>query len=48
VIPKDREVTIQADISAVDDSQRLLEAQGFLIVDGRIIYQMEHFTLRVK
>ena len=48
VIPKDREVTIQAVITALDDSQRLLEAQGFLIVDGRIIYQMEHFTLKVK
>jgi 3-hydroxymyristoyl/3-hydroxydecanoyl-(acyl carrier protein) dehydratase len=48
VIPKDHEVTIQAVITAIDDSQRLLEAKGFLIVDGRIIYQMEHFTLRVK
>ncbi|MCP4396839.1 MAG: type I polyketide synthase, partial [bacterium] len=48
VIPKDREVTIQAVISAIDDSQRLLEAEGFLSVDGRIIYQMEHFTLRVR
>ena len=48
VIPKDHQVTIQAVITSVDDSHRFLEAEGYLIVDGRIIYQMEHFTLRVR
>ncbi|GAK58852.1 beta-hydroxyacyl-(acyl-carrier-protein) dehydratase, FabA/FabZ [Candidatus Vecturithrix granuli] len=48
VIPTDRHVTIQAEITAVDDVQRFLEAQGFLIVDGRIIYQMERFTLKMS
>lgn len=48
VIPADRHVTIQAEITAVDDAQRLLEARGFLIVDGRIIYQMERFTLKMS
>ena len=48
VIPKDHQVTIQAEITAIDDDKRLLEAEGFLIVDGRIIYQMEQFTLRIR
>ncbi len=48
VIPTDKKVTIQAVITAINDEQRLLEAAGFLIVDGRIIYQMEQFTLRIR
>ena len=48
VIPTDRHVVIQAVITAVDDAQRILEAQGFLIVDDRIIYQMERFTLKIS
>jgi 3-hydroxymyristoyl/3-hydroxydecanoyl-(acyl carrier protein) dehydratase len=45
VIPTDHEVTVQAVVTACDDTRHLLEAEGFLIVDGRIIYHMEHFTL---
>ncbi|PID55739.1 type I polyketide synthase [candidate division KSB3 bacterium] len=48
VIPTDREVTIQAVITSVDETQRLLEAEGFLIVDGRVIYQMKNFSLKVN
>ncbi len=48
VIPTDGRVTLQAIITAVDDTQRLLEAAGFLTVDGRIIYQMEHFTIQMS
>jgi len=47
VIPKDSEVTVQAVISNVDDVSKMLCADGFLIVDGRIIYQMNDFTLRM-
>ncbi len=48
VIPTDHQVTIQAVVTSVDDSQHLLEAKGFLIVDGRVIYQMENFSIRLK
>jgi 3-hydroxymyristoyl/3-hydroxydecanoyl-(acyl carrier protein) dehydratase len=47
VIPKDDLVTVSAVITQVDDSCRELSAEGFLSVDGRIIYQMKNFTLGV-
>lgn len=45
VIPKDHEVIVVLEVTAVDDAQRRLTANGFLTVDGRIIYQMLGFTL---
>jgi 3-hydroxymyristoyl/3-hydroxydecanoyl-(acyl carrier protein) dehydratase len=46
IVPRDRLVTTQAVITAVDDTRRWLQADGFLSVDGRVIYQMNDFTLR--
>jgi acyl transferase domain-containing protein/3-hydroxymyristoyl/3-hydroxydecanoyl-(acyl carrier protein) dehydratase len=46
VIPADREVTVEAIVTAVDDDRRLLRADGYLSVDGRVIYAMKDFTLR--
>jgi acyl transferase domain-containing protein/3-hydroxymyristoyl/3-hydroxydecanoyl-(acyl carrier protein) dehydratase len=46
IVPRDRLVTTQAIVTAVDDARRWLRADGFLSVDGRIIYQMNDFTLR--
>ena len=40
-------VTTQATITAVDDERRWLKADGFLGVDGRWIYQINDFTLRL-
>jgi 3-hydroxymyristoyl/3-hydroxydecanoyl-(acyl carrier protein) dehydratase len=48
VIPADREVTVEAIITAVDEERRLLRADGFLSVDGRVIYGMKDFTLRAN
>jgi len=48
IVPKDHEVTVDAVITAVDDAQRILHADGFLVVDGRVIYQMKRFSLRVR
>ena len=46
VIPADREVTVEAIVTAVDENRRLLRADGYLSVDGRVIYGMKDFTLR--
>lgn len=45
VVPKDHEVRVVLEVTAVDDVQKRIAANGFLIVDGRIIYQMTDFTL---
>ncbi len=45
VLPSNREVQVQAVITACDDRRRQLTADGWLLVDGRIIYQMKDFTL---
>jgi 3-hydroxymyristoyl/3-hydroxydecanoyl-(acyl carrier protein) dehydratase len=45
VLPTDREVTVVLEIVAVDDHNRRLTANGFLTVDGRVIYQMTDFSL---
>ena len=47
VTPGNGEVTIEAVITASDDVKRILTADGFLSVDGKIIYQMEGFTVRM-
>ena len=46
VIPRDSLVTVEAVITACDDEQLLLTADGFLSVDGRVIYGMKNFTVR--
>jgi 3-hydroxymyristoyl/3-hydroxydecanoyl-(acyl carrier protein) dehydratase len=45
VVPKDREVEVVLEVTAADDDNQRLAANGFLIVDGRVIYQMTDFTL---
>ena len=47
IIPKDEEVTVQAVITSIDQDSKLIRADGFLTVDGRIIYQMNDFALRI-
>ncbi len=47
VIPTSKEVRVQAVLTARDEATRTLTADGFLLVDGLIIYQMNDFTLRV-
>ncbi len=48
VIPTNKKVTVQATITAVDDERRILEADGYLSVDGLVIYQMNEFVLRMR
>ncbi|HUR55389.1 MAG TPA: hypothetical protein VMZ71_14745 [Gemmataceae bacterium] len=45
VVPRDKEVTVLLEVTAVDETARRLTANGFLTVDGRVIYQMTDFTL---
>jgi 3-hydroxymyristoyl/3-hydroxydecanoyl-(acyl carrier protein) dehydratase len=47
VVPTHSKVTVQAAITNLDDSDRRLQADGFLSVDGRVIYQMNDFALRL-
>jgi 3-hydroxymyristoyl/3-hydroxydecanoyl-(acyl carrier protein) dehydratase len=45
VVPTNTSVTVTALVTACDDRNRVLSADGFLAVDGRTIYQMNDFTL---
>jgi 3-hydroxymyristoyl/3-hydroxydecanoyl-(acyl carrier protein) dehydratase len=45
VVPRDQRVTVSAVIKQVDDANRELTAEGYLSVDGRVIYQMKNFSL---
>ena len=47
VIPADHLVKTQAVIKAVDDASRTIKADGYLSVDGRVIYQMIDFSVRM-
>jgi 3-hydroxymyristoyl/3-hydroxydecanoyl-(acyl carrier protein) dehydratase len=46
VLPTDRRVTVVLEIVAADDDNYRLTANGFLTVDGRVIYQMTDFSLK--
>jgi 3-hydroxymyristoyl/3-hydroxydecanoyl-(acyl carrier protein) dehydratase len=46
VIPRDALVTVEAIVTAVDDAARTLTGEGFLCVDGRVIYGMKNFVVR--
>ncbi|HEV3384490.1 MAG TPA: hypothetical protein VG097_06720, partial [Gemmata sp.] len=45
VLPTDKEVIVLLEVTAVDDHNCRLSADGFLTVDGRVIYQMTDFSL---
>lgn len=45
VLPRDKTVTVVLELTDEDPARKRLTADGFLIVDGRIIYQMTGFTL---
>jgi len=46
VTPADRLVTVQAEVTTIDEEAHTLMADGWLLVDGRAIYQMKDFALR--
>jgi PfaB family protein len=48
VVPTNSQVQVVVWITAVDDQEQVMAAAGFLSVDGRPIYQMNDFTLRLE
>jgi 3-hydroxymyristoyl/3-hydroxydecanoyl-(acyl carrier protein) dehydratase len=48
IIPSNDQVLVEAVVTSIDDDQKLLKADGFLSVDGKIIYQMKNFSLRFR
>jgi 3-hydroxymyristoyl/3-hydroxydecanoyl-(acyl carrier protein) dehydratase len=48
VVPGNSRVTVSAWITAVDEQRRILTADGFLAVDGKLIYQMNDFTVTME
>jgi 3-hydroxymyristoyl/3-hydroxydecanoyl-(acyl carrier protein) dehydratase len=45
ITPANRRVEVRAVVTARDDAARRLTADGFLFADGRVIYQMNDFSL---
>ena len=48
IIPDNDKVLVEAVVTAVDDEQRLLRADVYLSVDGKVIYQLKDFSIRLK
>jgi len=48
IIPTNDQVQVEAVVTAVDDEKRMLTANGYLTVDGKVIYQMKDFTLKLR
>ena len=48
IIPSNDRVLVEAVVTSIDDEQQLLKADGYLSVDGKIIYQMKDFSLRFR
>ncbi len=46
VVPTDQTVTIEAVITEMNDNARSIRADGFLMVDGRVVYRLTDFTIR--
>jgi len=47
ILPSDERVTVQAVVTEIDEVRRMIRADGHLTVDGRVIYEMKGFTLRL-
>ncbi|MBI4350196.1 MAG: type I polyketide synthase [Elusimicrobia bacterium] len=47
IVQKNKLVTVEASITGADDERKILRADGFLIVDGLVIYHMKDFAVRV-
>jgi len=48
ILPSDKSVTVEAWITSQDEAKRSLTGDGILSVDGRLIYRMNDFTLKME
>lgn len=48
IIPENKRILTEAVVTAIDDQNKLIKADGFLSVDGKIIYQLQDFSLKMK
>lgn len=48
VIPSNRQVTVEACVTAIDDATRTVQGSGYLKVDGLVIYKLENFAVRLR
>lgn len=46
IVPKNNLVSVEASVVQIDDTLKSMTAEGFLSVDGRVIYGMKQFTVR--
>ena len=46
--PVNKEVEVQCWITSVDDASKTLTADGYLLRDGLVVYEMRDFTLKVN
>lgn len=46
VVPTNDKVTVEAVVTQVDDGRKTIRADGYLGVDGKVIYEMTGFTLQ--
>jgi PfaB family protein len=47
IIPKNKKVIVDCWINSIDDKNKVMFADGFLSVDGIVIYQLSNFSLRM-
>jgi len=47
IAPKNKSITVEAYITSVDDAAKTIKADGFLVVDNLVIYQMKDFAVRL-
>ncbi|RLB72471.1 MAG: type I polyketide synthase, partial [Deltaproteobacteria bacterium] len=47
IVPANKKVLVEAVVTAVDDEIKMVKADGFLSVDGKIIYQLKDFSLKL-
>ena len=45
--PVNKDIEVQCWITGVDESSKTLTADGYLLRDGLVVYEMRDFTLRI-
>ncbi len=48
IIPANKKVLVEAVVTMVDEADKMVKADGFLSVDGKVIYQLEDFTIKLS